>query len=246
MWFKAISSLDSIKQAYDQEYSENAALSPYMNSTATHSFLRKMLKQVTYQTGSTQPILLDIGCGTGTMLEEAQALGYTPEGIELCRGLADIAHKKGFSVHHGNAMDLNETEKYDVVTAMDIIEHIPSPLTLLRAVHQSLKPGGELVIYTPNHRGAVVILAKMLVRVGVDFAFRNIFGSNHVCFFDDCTLAAALNSAGFKVRSMWKFPYDPRRPGMRMSLANLVIIRAVEELGRPFGAVFRMIAFARK
>jgi hypothetical protein len=86
----------------------------------------------------------------------------------------------------------------------------------------------------------------MLAKVGVDFAFRNVFGGNHVCFFDNSTLAAALSSAGFKVRSIWKFPYDPRRPGMRISLANLVIIRVVEELGRPFGAVFRMIAFARK
>jgi len=246
MWFKAISALNSIEQAYDQQYGEDAALSPYMHSTATHAFLRRVLKQAKPQTGSTQPMLLDIGCGTGTMLEEAQTLGYVPEGIELCHDLAAIARKKGFSVRQGNAMGLNETEKYDVVTAMDIIEHISSPLTLLRAIHQSLKPGGELVVYTPNHRGAVVILAKILATVGVDFAFRNIFGGNHVCFFDDYTLTAALRAADFQIRGMWKFPYDPRRPGMRVSLANLAIIRAVEELGRPFGAVFRMIVFARK
>lgn len=245
MWFKA-ASLDSIEQAYSPPYAENASLAHYMNSTMAHAFFHKVLKRVNCQTGSAHPVLLDIGCGTGTMLEEAQALGYAPEGIEICHGLADVARKKGFLIHHGNAMELDEIEKYDVVTAMDIIEHIMSPLTLLRVVNQSLKPGGELVVYTPNHRSAIVFLARALARGGVDFAFRNIFGDNHVCFFDDHTLTTALVSTGFEVRTMRKFPYDPQRPGMRISPAKLCIIRAVEELGRPFGAVFRMIAFAQK
>jgi 2-polyprenyl-3-methyl-5-hydroxy-6-metoxy-1,4-benzoquinol methylase len=245
MWFKGASS-EAIEQAYDQQYAKEAASSSYMGGAVTHTFLRSTLTKIHYRTGASRPVLLDIGCGTGSMLEEARALGYLSEGIELSHDLADIARKKGFMVREQNAMDLDDAEKYDVVTAMDIIEHLPRPLALLRAAHRSLKPGGELVVYTPNHRGAVVLLAKGLASMGVDFAFRNIFGGNHVCFFDDRTLADALKSTGFTIRRMWKFPYDPRRPGMKVSPINLAVIRTIEELGRPFGAVFRMVAFARK
>jgi 2-polyprenyl-3-methyl-5-hydroxy-6-metoxy-1,4-benzoquinol methylase len=217
-----------------------------MNSPSTRSFFSAALNRVRLPNGAAPPRLLDIGCGSGTMLEEARALGYECEGIELCDHLAEVARQKGFLVHTRDAAELDVQERYDIVTAMDIIEHLPSPLDLLRAVHRSLKPGGEVVVYTPNHRGAVVVLAKLLAALGSDYAFRNIFGGNHLCFFDDRTLPAALQATGFRVRKLWRFPYDPRRPGMPVSLASLCVVRAVEELGRPFGAVFRMVAYAQK
>jgi 2-polyprenyl-6-hydroxyphenyl methylase / 3-demethylubiquinone-9 3-methyltransferase len=144
-------------------------------------------------------------------------LGYEAEGIELCSELAEITRVKNFNVRSAPDMELDDPEKYDVVTAKDIIEHIPDPLALLRAAHRSLKSGLELIVYTPNHRAAVVTLAKLLAAGGLDFAFRNVFGGNHVYFLDDRTLMKSLRSTGFHVRDMWTFPYDARRPGMEVS-----------------------------
>jgi 2-polyprenyl-3-methyl-5-hydroxy-6-metoxy-1,4-benzoquinol methylase len=246
MLYKGIISPESIENAYEGEYASTAKSETYMSSDVTRRFFRKVLKQINSERISYRPKLLDIGTGMGTLLEEAQSLGYDPEGIELCPELADIARQKGLKVHHMNAMCLNEPEKYDVITMMDIIEHIPHPVALLRVLHRNLKPGGKLVVYTPNHRGAIVILAKLMAKIGMNFAIHEIFGGNHVCFFDDHTLPAALHSVGFKMRYLWKFPYDPNRPGQKVSLVNLAIVTAVEWLGRPFGLVFRMVAYAQK
>lgn len=246
MLYKGILSLESMENAYEGEYASTAKSGTYMSSDVTRHFFRKVLKWINYERSSYRPKLLDIGTGMGTLLEEAQSLGYDPEGIDLCPELVDSARQKGLKVHHMNAMCINEPEKYDVITMMDIIEHIPNPVALLRVLHRNLKPGGKLVVYTPNHRGAVVILARLMEKIGIDFAIHEIFGGNHVCFFDDRTLPAALHSVGFKMLSLWKFPYDPKRPGQEISLANLAIVTAVEWLGRPFGMVFRMMAYAQK
>jgi len=246
MWFKAVPSQNAIEEAYGEHYSGSEEALAYFGSPAARSFFRKVLAKIEPATNVATPKLLDIGCGPGTLLEEARSLGFDAEGLELCGPLAELARGKGFQVHQANACELQEDAKYDVITAMDIIEHVPDPVGLLKSMYRGLKSGGELVIYTPNHRGAVVVLAKALAKVGFSYPYRNIFGGNHVCFFDDRSLLRALASVGFPVRMLWKFPYDPRRPGQKVSLASLAVVRAAEELGRPFGAMFRMIAFARK
>ena len=43
---------------------------------------------------------------------------------------------------------------------LDVIEHVTEPLKLLATARRLLKPGGRLVVYTPNHRGAIVVLAR--------------------------------------------------------------------------------------
>src|SRR5262249_19284230 len=108
-----------------------------------------------------------------------------------------------------------------------------------------LSPNGELVVFTPNHRAAVVLLARALYGLGLKFAVREIFGSNHVGFFDDRTLSAALQRAGFVTRKLDLFPYDPSRPGQYVSPVSLAAVTVVERLGQPFGRMFRMLAYAQ-
>ncbi|MFQ5654511.1 MAG: class I SAM-dependent methyltransferase [Planctomycetota bacterium] len=246
MWFKRVTGLDSPALAYGDEFAGAVESSAYMDGAAARGFFRRALQGIEPETGTVRPRLLDIGSGTGTLLEEAAGLGYRAEGIELSERLAERAREKGLQVRCLAGEELDATEEYDVVTMMDLIEHVTDPLELLRRAFRSLKPGGELVVYTPNHGAAVVLLARLLARARLDLAIREIFGRNHVCFFDAQTLVSALNRAEFELRRMWRFPYDPRRPGGEISLASLALVSAVEWMGRPFGRVFRMVAFARR
>jgi 2-polyprenyl-3-methyl-5-hydroxy-6-metoxy-1,4-benzoquinol methylase len=190
--------------------------------------------------------LLDIGAGEGTLLDEARQLGYDTQGIELCEPLVEKARARGLRVDRRRAEDLDARAAFDVVTMMDIIEHVPEPRRLLAAAHRALAVGGRLVVYTPNHRSGVVLLARALQVLGAPFAVREIFGGNHVCFFDDRSLPLALQRAGFSVDAVRLFPYDPSRPGGPISRVALAAVTAVEWLGRPFHRTFRMLAFATK
>jgi 2-polyprenyl-3-methyl-5-hydroxy-6-metoxy-1,4-benzoquinol methylase len=190
--------------------------------------------------------LLDVGTGKGALLEQAQALGYDAEGIDVCDPLVQEARARGLRVARSQVEDLSGRDRFDVVTMMDVIEHVPEPRRVLAAAHRLLASGGQLVVYTPNHRGAVVLLARFLHCIGIDFAMREIFGGNHVSFFDDRSLPRALNSEGFAVRALRLFPYDPSRPGGPISRVSLSAVAAVERFGALFQRTFRMLAVATK
>jgi hypothetical protein len=71
------------------------------------------------------------------------------------------------------------------------------------------------------------------------------FSAEITLFFDDRTLPSALDKAGFTIRTMKLLPYDPTRPGQTVSPVSLAAVAAVEQLGRPFRRMFRMLAYAQ-
>ncbi|MFN8644266.1 MAG: class I SAM-dependent methyltransferase [Candidatus Binatia bacterium] len=117
----------------------------------------------------------------------------------------------------GKAEDLADEAAFDVVTMMDLIEHVPDPAGLLAAAHRALVPGGTLVVYTPDHLAMTVRLARILSRLGVRYPVAEIFGRNHVCFFDHRTLRGILQRAGFADIDLLLRLYDPARPGQVLS-----------------------------
>jgi 2-polyprenyl-3-methyl-5-hydroxy-6-metoxy-1,4-benzoquinol methylase len=244
MCFKILSEPERLSQIYGDEYAAAEMTDQYMLSEAARACFRTVLGGIGITHGTTRPRLLDIGTGLGALLEEAQKLGYEAEGVDLCEALVQRARARGLRVHCRQAEELDAESSFDAVTMLDVIEHVAAPLKLLATARRLLKPGGRLVVYTPNHRGAVVVLARLLNGLGIRFAIEDIFGGNHVCFFDAGSLTNALRRQGFSLRSIGFFPYDPARPGGPISPVSLAAVRAAEWLGKPFGRMFRMVVHA--
>ncbi len=96
--------------------------------------------------------ILDVGCGTGAMLPLLQRLGsvealdFSPEALGLCRERVG----EPVRLYQGQLPEgLPAGRRYDVVTAFDVIEHIPDVVTALRAVRGSIAPGGVFVCTVP-------------------------------------------------------------------------------------------------
>lgn len=246
MWNKVLGENEDLEDAYGEEYSENFGDDECMENSTTRTFFQSVLKRIDGDGLPDSPRLLDIGAGTGTFMQEAIALGYEAEGIDLTQGFVEVAQKKGLKVRRQNVTELDGDEKYDVIAMMDVIEHVVDPVTILKTMYASLKPGGKLVVFTPNHGSSVVLIARLMEKFGAGFAVEEIFGSNHVCFFDTHTLPAAIEGAGFKTDSVWKFPYNPRRAALNISLPSLAAATVTDWVGYPFGAVFRMVHYAHK
>jgi 2-polyprenyl-3-methyl-5-hydroxy-6-metoxy-1,4-benzoquinol methylase len=96
--------------------------------------------------------LLEVGPGGGAFLEWACAEGYNCTGCEQSVSLSNALLKKGFSIINFEFEALNVEESYDAVASFHIIEHVPNPLDHLRRAFECVRPGGHLIIATPNSR----------------------------------------------------------------------------------------------
>lgn len=96
--------------------------------------------------------LLDVGCGKGDLLVRLLHQGWTVEGLEVdAEAAANARMNHGLKVHLG-ALEKHRfpDDVFDAVTMNHVIEHVHDPITLIRECLRVLKPGGRLVLATPN------------------------------------------------------------------------------------------------
>lgn len=104
----------------------------------------------------TDATILDIGCGTGSLINALNELGYTnTRGVDLSE--EQVAMAKTFGVEGVVEMDAktflaDKQGEFDVIFAVDLIEHLGKDelVEFLNMVHAALKPGGQVIFRTPN------------------------------------------------------------------------------------------------
>lgn len=115
----------------------------------------------------TQLKILEIGSGFGGLLELLRKDGYLVKGIEPSRSLYEASTKRGLDVFHGFLEDFG-TEKYDLILAFHVLEHVESPTMFMRKAKTLLKDDGRIIIDTPDiwrlhgdpHRGDDYVFRK--------------------------------------------------------------------------------------
>lgn len=148
--------------------------------------------------------LLDIGTHGGFFLRMARGQEWDLYGVEPSPSHAALAREKfGLNVRCGYLEEGTFPEEFfDIVTMIDVLEHITQPLRVLQAVRQLLKRDGVLFLKVPNVRWNFLkyrILAKLL-----RLEHFNIFDSReHVVHYSTATLTAILQKAGFVVKRFY-------------------------------------------
>lgn len=94
--------------------------------------------------------LLDFGCNTGFLVGELQKLGINAFGIDMSKGAIEFGVKRGTkNLFLGEGCALFEDNYFDVVLALDVIEHIKDHEGVIKDMCRVLRPGGILVIMVP-------------------------------------------------------------------------------------------------
>lgn len=103
-------------------------------------------------TSSTDRIL-DVGCGTGSLLRYLQEYGYSNlEGLEVSSHAVKVLSGHGITMHHARLPDLPlPDEQFDVVIASQVLEHIIRRRKFLHELRRILKPAGALMIFVPDN-----------------------------------------------------------------------------------------------
>lgn len=139
------------------DYQHNSSISVWEKVISMLMFLHPGLRakadfSVMYLKSRNNGKLLDVGCGNGSFMKNMRNLGWDVEGVDFDLNAVETAKSKGLSVRQGT---LEEQEypnnHFDAITMCHLIEHVHDPVPLLQECYRILKPGGELVIVTPNN-----------------------------------------------------------------------------------------------
>ncbi len=161
-----------------------------------------------------RPVILDIGCGTGMMLEDLQKMGaatgldFSMVALEYCknRGINNLGRA---DVRHIPVKD----NSVDIITALDLIEHIEDDHGLMDEFHRVLKPGGVAIMSVPAHKK---------LWSGHDVAL------HHFRRYEKAEFRQLVEGAGLKPR---KYSY-----GMATAYVPAVLIRNYKKMRGQSGA----------
>lgn len=99
--------------------------------------------------------ILEMGCGSGNVLRILQRLGAgrgQVAALEVSREAADVARARtGLTVADGYLADLNPAERYDIIAAFDVLEHIADEAAVLGQMRARLRRGGRVILTVPAH-----------------------------------------------------------------------------------------------
>jgi SAM-dependent methyltransferase len=141
--------------------------------------------------------LLDVGCSKGLFLDVARAEGWDPVGVELNRNAVEEARRRGLDVRLGDlAAQSFEEASFDVVTLFDLIEHTRRPRDVLATCRRLLRPGGLVVITTPDIGGLVPRVTYALFGWTLG-AWDHPTPPGHLVQFSRRTLRRMLAESGF-------------------------------------------------
>ena len=165
---------------------------------------------------------LDVGCGAGLLSEALAREGADVTAIDLAPDLIKVAKLHGlesgvkvdYRLSAVEALAAEAPGTFDVVTCMEMLEHVPDPGSIIAACATLLKPGGRLFVSTLNRTPAAFALAI----VGAEYIARMLPKGTHQYrdFIKPSELAAWLREVGFTLEDVSGLYYDPLRHSARV------------------------------
>ncbi|HEY0270611.1 MAG TPA: bifunctional 2-polyprenyl-6-hydroxyphenol methylase/3-demethylubiquinol 3-O-methyltransferase UbiG [Sphingomonas sp.] len=156
---------------------------------------------------------LDVGCGAGLLSEPLARMGAAVTGLDAAP--ENVAVARAHAAAQGLAIDyraspvesLGADERFDLVCAMEVIEHVADPAAFVAGLARALAPGGLLLLSTPN-RTALSKLALVTVGEGLRMIPRGTHDWSKFLMPDE--LGTLLKAAGIETIATRGLSLDPR------------------------------------
>ena len=180
-----------------------------------HDLNPARLKYVADRTSLDGAAIVDVGCGGGILAESLARKGGQVTGIDVAKRVLATArlhlHESGLDVDYRRItveeLAAESPGAFDVVTCMEMLEHVPDPPSIVRSIHQLLKPGGQAFFSTLNRTP----LAFLLGIVGAEHIARLLPRGTHRYdrFIRPSELGAWVRAAGLQLLDVTGMHYNP-------------------------------------
>jgi 2-polyprenyl-6-hydroxyphenyl methylase/3-demethylubiquinone-9 3-methyltransferase len=159
--------------------------------------------------------VIDIGCGGGILTESMARKNADATGIDLSEKALKVADlhslESGVKVRYekipAEEMAEREPAQYDIVTCMEMLEHVPDPASIVRACAKLVKPGGHVFFSTINRNPKAYLFAV----IGAEYLLQLLPKGTHDYekFITPAELTQDIRNAGLTVNAMKGMTYNP-------------------------------------
>jgi 2-polyprenyl-6-hydroxyphenyl methylase/3-demethylubiquinone-9 3-methyltransferase len=159
--------------------------------------------------------VVDIGCGGGILAESMAKKGANVTGIDLSEKALKVADlhslESGVQVRYelisAEELAAREPARYDIVTCMEMLEHVPDPAAIVHACATLVKPGGQVFFSTLNRNPKSYLFAV----IGAEYLLNLLPKGTHdyAKFLTPAELAGFIRNAGLIVNSFKGMTYNP-------------------------------------
>ena len=157
----------------------------------------------------------DVGCGGGILAESIAKKGATVTGIDLSEKALKVADlhslESGIKVRYelisAEELAAREAGQYDVVTCMEMLEHVPDPAAIVKACAKLVKPGGHIFFSTLNRNPKSYLFAI----IGAEYVLGLLPRGTHdyAKFITPAELSGFARTAGLEVEALKGMTYNP-------------------------------------
>ncbi|RJG04026.1 bifunctional 2-polyprenyl-6-hydroxyphenol methylase/3-demethylubiquinol 3-O-methyltransferase UbiG [Noviherbaspirillum sedimenti] len=159
--------------------------------------------------------VVDVGCGGGILAESMARKGAHVTGIDLSEKPLQVADlhslESGVQVRYeliaAEALAAREPDQYDVVTCMEMLEHVPDPAAIVKACATLVKPGGQVFFSTINRNPKAYLFAVL----GAEYLLKLLPKGTHdyAKFITPAELARCIRAADLTLDSLKGMSYNP-------------------------------------
>ena len=190
---------------------------------ALHEINPLRLQYIEKHAGIAGKTFLDVGCGGGILSESLAAYGGYVTGIDMTQSALGAAREHIKKTNRQlqyrritvEALSKETRNRYDGITCMELLEHVPRPASVLSACAQLLKPGGDMFIATINRTWT----AYVLVILAAEYLLRIVRKGTHTYgnFIQPQEISRWAADIGLKTMDLSGFLYNPFTGNTRLS-----------------------------